>query len=305
MNIQLKLNNGDESILNKAKNPQYLIENNNIQFTNLCRDEVIGVIKIIKNKEGLFQLSFERRNDYEENFIDIHDHDKYFKSINKKISAKMVMVLESPHIKEFYTPDLVNFNGEKTNARPANGVNAKTGDTGKNIDNYIQLSDQEIIQKILEIANIDSNIIEDQIPILLSFSLINAIQYQCSLGVATKHYRDEVFTKLWGNKLLRNNFNQRIKNFQPDIIINSCTQGDLKEEEMCELLHYQNSDLNNIQIKGLMNDIVLKTKTKKDSSLQGLLTKALISQEYKVDFTTSHPCSWSRIQNYMFSLKNL
>ena len=303
MDMTLQLNDLNKNLLVKPKNPQYLIENNKIQFTNKCKDEVIEVIKIIKNTKGLLELFFERRADYDKIFIGLKHHDIYFKNMEQNIHAKMVMILESPHIKEFYTPGVMNYDKKQVCSRPANGVNTKTGDTGKNIDMYVHLSDQDSIQEILDIANIDISDSHYNNSVFLSFSLINAIQYQCSLGVATKHYRDEVFTKLWENQGIRDDFKERVQEFSPNVIINSCTQGDLKEEEMIHFLKYYNGNNSDGQIADLMNDIILKTKIKKDSSLQGLLTKILESQEYSVNFKTSHPCSWSRIQNYKFHLK--
>lgn len=57
--------------------------------------------------------------------------------------------------------------------------------------------------------------------------LINAIQHQCSLGVATHQYRDTVFRRLWaiGGDA---DFKRRLKQvYRPgDMLFNCCTGGD-------------------------------------------------------------------------------
>jgi hypothetical protein len=56
--------------------------------------------------------------------------------------------------------------------------------------------------------------------------LINAVQYQCSLGCATKKYRDRVFLEYW-NQAGKENFTRRLESiYRPeDVIINCCTKG--------------------------------------------------------------------------------
>ena len=62
--------------------------------------------------------------------------------------------------------------------------------------------------------------------------LVNAIQYQCSLGKETKYYRDAVFDEMWkeedGDE---QSLKVRLEKINPDIIINCCTKGRYTEEE--------------------------------------------------------------------------
>ena len=54
--------------------------------------------------------------------------------------------------------------------------------------------------------------------------LVNAIQHQCSLGVATKHYRDTVFRNLWANGGAADFERRLMQIYRPgDMIFNCCT----------------------------------------------------------------------------------
>lgn len=56
--------------------------------------------------------------------------------------------------------------------------------------------------------------------------LLNAIQNQCSLGIATDQYRDQVFRVAWTNGG-ENDFKQRLKATYTngDVLLNCCTKG--------------------------------------------------------------------------------
>jgi len=109
----------------------------------------------------------------------------------------IILILESPHINEY-----------QDNPAPAKGK------TGENIREYIQ--------KILQTKNINTD---------YGVFIMNAIQYQCSLGKATKCYRDEIFINVWkdGGK---NDFQDRLSKIvqENDIVINGCTKGNKKPE---------------------------------------------------------------------------
>jgi hypothetical protein len=109
-----------------------------------------------------------------------------------------LLILESPHTDEF------DKNGEPIG--PANGP------TGRNI--------REHIAKIFPNFS-DYHLI-----------LMNAIPFQCSLGVATEHFRDGVFAKAWGNNAIgKNFFKDRLKKLLKKlqnknvVIVNACTKG--------------------------------------------------------------------------------
>lgn len=103
----------------------------------------------------------------------------------------LILVLESPHILEF----------SDKKPRPANG---KTG---------VQI--RENITKAVTRKYYNHGLI-----------IINAIQYQCSLGETPKKFRDNVFIGVW-NSAGEYDFIRRLKNiyFKGDVIINSCTKG--------------------------------------------------------------------------------
>ncbi len=101
----------------------------------------------------------------------------------------VVLVMESPHIHEFIE-----------NWGPAKGK------TGTRIRKYIGAI----------VTGLGSQ--------LSDLILINAIQYQCSLGLPTHRYRDRVFKSLWetGGAV---DFKQRLKLiYRPqDMLLNCCT----------------------------------------------------------------------------------
>ena len=113
-------------------------------------------------------------------------------------NRRLVLVLESPHKAEFDLPK---------EPGPAKGK------TGKNIRQY---SSQ--IEALRDFT---------QYPVLL----MNAIQYQCSLGFSTRKFRDKVFLKLWseGGK---ENFMARLNSYCDSnaVIVNCCTKGNQSQE---------------------------------------------------------------------------
>lgn len=103
----------------------------------------------------------------------------------------LIMVMESPHRDEF-----IGAPG------PAKG---KTG---------------ELIRLHLGAA-IDCTELQD-----MGLILLNAVQYQCSLGMDTALYRDKIFRAFWANSG-EEDFSIRLSvTFKPgDILMNSCTKG--------------------------------------------------------------------------------
>lgn len=114
----------------------------------------------------------------------------------------LILILESPHLDEF------DKNGEPIG--PANG------DTGCMIREHIAT----IFSKYTNYHLI----------------LMNAIPFQCSWGVAPKHFRDGVFAKAWGNNAIgKNFFEDRLGKLLEKligknvVIVNACTRGDNKK----------------------------------------------------------------------------
>lgn len=103
----------------------------------------------------------------------------------------LILVLESPHINEFMEP-----------CGPAKGT------TGRNIRRYIP--------DVMELGKYSN----------FGMILMNAIQYQCSLGVSTKKYRDQVFRAAW-NDSGKVKFQRRLASTfrSGDVLLNCCTKG--------------------------------------------------------------------------------
>ena len=143
-------------------------------------------------------------------------------------NEKIVIILESPHRDEF----MLNFTA------PA------LGKTGEKIHTHLH--------RLLYNYNL-LNCKETEIYI------VNAIQFQCSLGFETSKYRDKIFKELWRQKGVKTSLMRRIKRISPSIIINAITS-----------------------IK------TGKTTIKKD------LTKYLKSLSVPVWEASSHPVKWDK-----------
>lgn len=109
----------------------------------------------------------------------------------------IVIVLESPHKNEYNT----DFR------HPA------IGSTGNNLNNYFK--------GLLDTLN---NTIQNNTK--CHVYLMNAIQYQCSLGYHTSIFRTEIFNSMWKHHKKDEDFLDRLKDFYPNIIINLCTKTD-------------------------------------------------------------------------------
>ena len=110
-------------------------------------------------------------------------------------SPLVVLVMESPHKEEFL--------GEWGPAK---------GKTGILIRQYIKGIVQRLRGPLSELI------------------LVNAIQHQCSLGVATHYHRDEVFLRLWAEGG-REDFERRLAQVyrQGDMVLNCCTDSNPKD----------------------------------------------------------------------------
>lgn len=116
----------------------------------------------------------------------------------------VLLVLESPHTKEF--------EGDLGPAR---------GPTGANIARFIE--------EVPGLADVG------RLPLLL----VNAVQYQCSLGKKTIRYRDRVFRAVWENGG-REDFASRIRAIYRtgDLVVCSCTKGAMTGRDELRRLVY-------------------------------------------------------------------
>ena len=124
-------------------------------------------------------------------------------SVDRPSRSLVLMVLESPHISEF-TGD----------------VGPAKGNTGK-----------ALAKHALSVPGLQG---WGNAPILL----INAIQYQCSLGKKTALYRDKVFLATW-NEFGKSDFVARLrKAYRPsDLVVCACTKGGIGEVSIRELVY--------------------------------------------------------------------
>lgn len=168
---------------------------NKVVIKEKCDDIIAGFYT--KNKKALWFSKKER---------DGHDtsieNNKEIRKLGKV--ETIVVILESPHIKEFF---------EEPNG-PANGS------SGTNLQKYFWNVLKQIFKEHENLRILQYRII-----------LMNSIQYQCSLGVDTKRFRDHVWLKLWYDCNLKKDFSKRLKEYLPKIILNLCTQGDHSLEQ--------------------------------------------------------------------------
>ena len=124
---------------------------------------------------------------------------KKYRRIVKRRLKRIVIILESPHKEEYSIDNKMGY--------PALGI------TGININKGIE----EVINTKLSYSMEHNKYYE--------IILINAIQYQTSLGIDTNMLRDRTWIYLWLQHNMRDGFIKRIKGYRPNIIVNFCTKG--------------------------------------------------------------------------------
>jgi hypothetical protein len=132
----------------------------------------------------------------------------------------MIMILESPHTDEFDVG--------KVPIGPAKGP---TGTNIRNAEHWNAVFGEEYRE--------------------FGLVLVNAIRYQCSLGISTDCVRDEVFIEMW-NGGGREEFHERLLKIvkKGDVIANCCTAG--KDRKLRELVQAELVNLNNkLMAKGV------------------------------------------------------
>jgi hypothetical protein len=157
-------------------------------YSDPCPDQYVGIVRYMNS------FTFESDNgDF--NRINLNE------SFEPKHDFCIIVVLESPHIREYDRKT-------KTAIGPANGM------TGANIRQFIGFS----------LGGITLPTVTSKFDLLL----VNAIQYQTSLGFSPSRYRDLIFLDLWRMDCTRDGFNKRLENYISrycnGIIINCCTQ---------------------------------------------------------------------------------
>lgn len=188
----------------------------------------------------------------------------------------IVIVLESPHIDEF--------NKNKFSVAPAPAL----GSTGCKLDKYFY----EIINECFKKYSIEKG----KYHVILS----NAIQYQCSLLTDTDIFRDRVWLKLWLSRNFKSEFINRLQIYEPDIIINLCTEGSHKKDSLAP--NGGKTVINNIYLNSTCDKKISYAKVSKikKTTLQELTQKAI--DVYNINgiiecFYGRHPSSWFNKKN--------
>lgn len=264
-----------------------------------CDDEFIGFL--FKNEDNLI---FKRRKDYNQLFVSPDKHDSYCNERNIDYKGKIHIILESPHVEEYFGYNLEKYSGNFTNSRPANGF------TGKNIDKYFTKVFKDFLLTNLSDKGIYSVII------------MNAITKQCSLGVRdTKIYRDRMWLNYWLEDG-KNYFLKRIEKihkFKKDeinLIFNCCTVGEhykidqnngkyLFDEKTTKLPQYFIRDEYELEKTEKGEEIImLKCRKYKNNGALTLreIVEATLEEKFSEDFLikhyvrSTHPSTWNRIK---------
>ncbi|MDY0278396.1 MAG: hypothetical protein RBQ97_09980 [Acholeplasma sp.] len=191
-------------------------------YMKKCCDNFIGHIEYNNCSIPEFDLWFseDKRLD---NISEVKvDHKEYKYS---KETEKIVIILESPHKDEYKVllPDPL----------PA------IGGTGRKLHSFFP----EVFLK----SGLDNLIGFEKAK--YEVILMNIIQYQCSLGASTKLYRDRVFKELWKNKFVYDSFENRLKQYNPRIIMNLSTDiGKIEAKKALENIN--KNELGSILIEG-------------------------------------------------------
>lgn len=160
-----------------------------------CPDQVIGTCKIDTDGFSFINnwISKDDRKNNEGN-CNINNRQHSYKDI--------LIILESPHKDEYKDKGFI---------APA------LGKTGINLKNKLESKINKYI-KYRSLPEGEYNLV-----------LVNAIQYPTSLGFTTSNFRDRIWLDLWIVNDLRNKLIDRIREYDPKIIINLCTNGEHKE----------------------------------------------------------------------------
>lgn len=168
----------------------------------ICFDEVVGVIN---NKRGKWK--FKRRQDFRDVFVPADEYRSYY---GFEIGNPLIFILECPHKKEFFNSPLKVLDGNvEVFSRPANGT------TKKYFDRYIE----DVL------VNLNVPLDNKSHPIVI----MNAVRFQCSLGLPVNIYRNLYFEKFFDGDIFalsKKMLYYRIKKLHPYFVINATTRGD-------------------------------------------------------------------------------
>ena len=241
----------------KLSSVQKIISDSPSFSSSLCPDQMVGSFSCDGNHGFVFQ-----------NSVTTKSAGGFLRQELSSLSptgfdGSLVLILESPHVDEF-DPQTHLPNG------PA------FGETGANLNRYLMdiLHDQQVF---------------DLPQGTYRLILMNAVQYQCSLGEKPPLYRDGIFLSCWEKQEYRQSFCQRLQDvlerFSPCIVINCCTCG--------------THDQTLTGHKGAPNSVFYQKmglsplKRGSDYSLKGRVSAELWESFPQLDFyLLAHPSSW-------------
>jgi len=128
---------------------------------------------------------------------------------------------------------------------------------------------------------------------------MNAVQYQCSLGVKPQEYRDKLWCELWFNYNKKDDFIKRLNHYHPYIIVNACTIGThivpgTSKQQKPNLKYIkgiiQESSIYDL-VKEKVNNITIKDKYSLKGYIEIEITNNLSTKYVKL-LHSSHPSSW-------------
>jgi len=225
-------------------------------------DELVGTL----NYDSVIQQwKFDFRNNYKNTFVPAN---------NGKNAISII--LESPHKAEFEGVNLESLSLGVIHSRPLN--NPSTRGSLHRMLNSISFSTAFN-------SRLDQSCSYDVI-------LINAVQFQCSLGEPTKLYRDQVFVFNWID--YQNNFIERLKEIDPKLIINCCTSGNWINEKYLDVDRLKSYGIDEfIDNKQLLYSLSAR---KSDFTLKDLVECRLVIEDlitHSNYFRFNHPSSFN------------
>ena len=169
-----------------------------------CEDQFVAIIEVTQSKVDYLKNDFPKENRKLQKFYQDSELDT------------IAIVLESPHTHEFSKNDYIG------PAIGTSGTNIEKFLLG-NLAKYMLVND---LQKNGAYFFPNPRINLGKYRILL----LNSVQYQCSLGALNsdddKKRRDNIFSKMFSESAVKQDFSERLKKHSPKIIINCCTKGD-------------------------------------------------------------------------------
>jgi|LSQX01.1.fsa_nt_gb hypothetical protein len=145
---------------------------------------------------------------------------RFFDHKASRYKKSIVLLLESPHSKEYYCE-----NEEMLPIAPAQGI------TGNNLHLYIS----NYIKKATQVCNLNLG----SYPIII----VNPIPWQTSLHYVLENQREiqkkekkeikeEVWRKIWETEGVQKYFKSRLDRYNPKLFINACTGGKFSNDDL-------------------------------------------------------------------------